>query len=71
MSRGPGRWQAAILHAVSCYPTGVVLTASTDTPAEQAAIRRAARTLAAAGRVLLTLDDTEDGRRLIACRPTE
>lgn len=69
MSRGPGRWQRVILDAVARHNDGVFLTAPTDTRAEAVAIRRAARTLAAADRVRVRLEPVEGARpRLVAYR---
>lgn len=68
MSRGPGRWQRAILDAVESGP--VVLTHPDHTPAEQSAIRRAANILAAAGRIKLTAERVAGGAsRLVAYPP--
>lgn len=65
MSRGPGRWQRAILDAVERGP--VALTHPDQTPAEQGAIRRAANVLEATGRIKLTAERVEGGpSRLVA-----
>ncbi len=65
MSRGPGRWQRAILTAVADGP--VALTHPDYTPAEQNAIRRAAYVLEKAGRIQLS-SERVDGTapRLVA-----
>lgn len=69
MSRGPGRWQRVILDAVARHSDGVFLTAPSDTRAEAVAIRRAARTLAAADRVRVRMEPVSGGRpRLVAYR---
>ena len=56
MSRGPGRWQRAILAALEAEPEGVILawipdldTAAAPTNAGYSARQRAAKTLAANG----------------------
>lgn len=68
MSRGPGRWQRAILDAVERGP--VVLTHPDQTPAERSAIRRAANILDTAGRIKLTSERVEGGpARLVAHPP--
>lgn len=70
MSRGPGRWQRAILNVIEdgspCYVTTPFLTT-----AEQVAARRAAYTLEAAGKIKLTSQRSEvDGtKRLVAYAP--
>lgn len=68
MSRGPGRWQRAILDAVERGP--VALTRPDLTPAEQSAIRRAANVLESAGRIKLTAERVAGGpARLVAYPP--
>lgn len=68
MSRGPGRWQAAILDTLDRRPA-VVLTHPSHTTAEQVALRRAAYTLERAGRITLAVADVAGRPRLVAYRP--
>ena len=66
MSRGPGVWQRALLKRIDEGKV-VILTSPEHSHAEQNAIRRAARTLEAAGR-LQVVPYLVDGRsRLVAC----
>ena len=70
MSRGPGRWQQAILAAVEANPaSGVVLTRPDDSAAVKSAVRRAAAALESAGRIQLASVRVEDTNRLVAYGP--
>lgn len=68
MSRGPGKWQQQILDLIA-EGHHVILTDPSMTHAEQNAIRRAAYTLEAAGKVALTVTTPpgESRARLVAC----
>lgn len=68
MSRGPGRWQRAILDALA-ERDAVGITHPDMTHAEQNAVRRAARTLEAAGKLALTSQRVDGIARLVAYRP--
>ena len=65
MSRGPGRWQRAILDAVSEHGAAV-LTREGSAPSDQNAVRRAAYALERAGRVQLTSERVRGRARLVA-----
>lgn len=67
MSRGPGRWQRAILDALG-EAEAVVVTNPDFTTAEQVAVRRAAHRLAADGRIVLTSQRVGVVPRLVAYR---
>lgn len=71
MSRGPGRWQRAILDAVEQAPagSGVGITHPDDSEAVQSAVRRAARQLEAAGKIALTSERVSGRPRLVAYAP--
>lgn len=66
MSRGPGIWQRKILAAID-RDGAVVLTTPGSSPAVQNAIRRAAYTLEAAGKIKLTAERFDGRHRIIAC----
>lgn len=68
MSRGPGIWQRQILERIEAGQV-VILTAPEHTHAEQNAIRRAANTLARAGRVQVVSHVIEGRARLVVCPP--
>lgn len=66
MSRGPGIWQRQILERVAEGQV-VILTAPEHTHAEQNAIRRAARTLEAQGKLKVVSHRIDGVPRLAAC----
>ncbi|GGA59354.1 hypothetical protein GCM10011490_06690 [Pseudoclavibacter endophyticus] len=68
MSRGPGRWQRAILDTLAEHEA-VAVTHPSHTHAEQNAIRRAAYKLEAAGKINLVAQRVDGRPRLVAYRP--
>lgn len=66
MSRGPGIWQRAILERIEAGKV-VILTGPDQTHSDQNAIRRAANTLEAAGRLRITALLIDGRSRLVAC----
>ncbi len=70
MSRGPGRWQRAILDAVADHPDQPVqLTFPEMSYSTQVAILRAARTLEAAGKVQTASVRVDSVNRLVVLAP--
>ena len=70
VSRGPGRWQRAILEALEADPSAnVVLTRPDDPRSVQNAVRRAAAQLEAAGRIRVVAMKVEGNTRLVAVAP--
>lgn len=67
VSRGPGRWQRLILTALENGP--VAVTPDTDSRAIRNAVRRAAHTLEAQGRLTLTMQVLYGRARLVAYLP--
>lgn len=68
MSRGPGRWQRAILEALEANPTsGVVVT--DGSASEQAARRSAANRLERRGLVVVASVKVDGRPRLVAYLP--
>lgn len=67
VSRGPGRWQAAILHEVA-KGRPVILTEG-FTHSEASAIRRAAHTLAKQGAIRVETTLVAPGERVLIARP--
>lgn len=67
MSRGPGRWQRKVLDALAREP-GAILTHAGRSHVEQNAIRRAAYTLEAAGKLKLVSQRIDGVRRLVVYR---
>jgi hypothetical protein len=67
VSRGPGRWQRAILEALEADPSAnIVLTRTDDPRAVQSAVRRAAAQLEAAGKIRVVVMQVEGYQRLVA-----
>lgn len=66
MSRGFGRWQRAILAQLAESSRCVILTHPDDSVARQVAVRRAARSLEAAGLVVLVRERAGRRKRLVA-----
>ena len=65
MSRGPGRWQRAILQILAAG-SPVAITHADFTHAEQNALRRAANRLEAHGKLKLTSQSLDGHPRLVA-----
>lgn len=68
MSTGPGRVQRHLLRALAGLPAGygVFVVPEPATPAQSASYRRAAHSLATAGRVRLQLRSIDGRARLVA-----
>lgn len=67
MSKGPGKWQRAILTAVEeSGSKGVQLTHSGMSPSDSTAILRAARALEHSGKIHLARRRVEDISRMLA-----
>lgn len=71
MSRGPGKWQRAILDALDNSDGGVVITRPDNTPAVKSAVRRAASKLEDAGKLVLVPVRFGTVNRLVAYKPDD